>query len=75
VLPVGGIKEKLLAAQRAGITTVLLPARNAKDMQDLPPGARASLQVVWLHSIDEALRSALAGPAVQRLAGDGFVLA
>ena len=75
VLPVGGLKEKLLAAQRAGITTVLLPARNAKDMQDLPPGARASLQVVWLHSIDEALRSALAGPAVQRLAGDGFVLA
>ena len=53
---------------------MLLPARNEKDMQDLPPSARASLQVVWLHSIDEALRSALAGPAIQRLAGDGFVL-
>ena len=40
VLPVGGIKEKVLAAMRAGITTVMLPARNRKDLEDVPESAR-----------------------------------
>ncbi len=48
VLPVGGIKEKVLAALRAGITTVLLPARNKKDLEDIPQDARRQLQFVWL---------------------------
>jgi ATP-dependent Lon protease len=59
VLPVGGIKEKVLAALRAGITTVLLPARNRKDVEDVPPDARAQLSFVFLETIDDALRSLL----------------
>jgi ATP-dependent Lon protease len=55
VLPVGGIKEKALAALRAGITTVLLPARNRKDLEDIPESARAQLEFVWLETVEDAL--------------------
>ncbi|MES2229139.1 MAG: endopeptidase La [Pseudomonadota bacterium] len=61
VLPVGGVKEKVLAAQRAGVSTVLLPARNEKDLRDVPESTRASLKFVWLDDVDDALRAALAG--------------
>jgi ATP-dependent Lon protease len=59
VLPVGGIKEKVLAAQRAGVSTVLLPARNEKDLRDLPESTRASMKFVWLTDVDDAMRAAL----------------
>ena len=59
VLPVGGIKEKVLAALRAGITTVLLPARNRKDLEDIPAEAREKLEFVWLETVDDALAVAL----------------
>jgi ATP-dependent Lon protease len=59
VLPVGGIKEKVLAAHRAGITRVLLPARNRKDFEDIPESARASLEFVWLERVDDAIAAAL----------------
>jgi ATP-dependent Lon protease len=59
VLPVGGIKEKVLAAMRAGITTVMLPARNRKDLQDVPESARERLKFVWLETVDDAVREAL----------------
>ncbi len=59
VLPVGGIKEKVLAAQRAGVRTVLLPARNRKDLVDIPDEARRALQFVWLDTVDQALGAAL----------------
>jgi len=59
VLPVGGIKEKVLAALRAGIHTVLLPARNRKDLEDVPESAREQLEFVWLENVDEALAAAL----------------
>lgn len=59
VLPVGGIKEKVLAALRAGITTVLLPARNKNDLEDIPPEAQAKLEFVWLETVDDAMRAAL----------------
>ncbi|MFO1363195.1 MAG: endopeptidase La [Burkholderiales bacterium] len=59
VLPVGGIKEKVLAAMRAGITTVMLPARNRKDLADVPESARARLTFVWLETVDDAVREAL----------------
>jgi ATP-dependent Lon protease len=62
VLPVGGIKEKVLAAMRAGIGTVMLPARNRKDLQDVPEGARERLQFVWLETVDDAVRTALLAP-------------
>lgn len=56
VLPVGGIKEKVLAALRAGIGTVLLPARNAADLEDIPADARSQLRFVLLETVDDALR-------------------
>ena len=59
VLPVGGIKEKVLAAMRAGITTVLLPKRNQKDLQEVPEEARQRLQFVFLDTVDDAVRAAL----------------
>ena len=61
VLPVGGIKEKVLAAMRAGITTVMLPKRNEKDLQDVPEGARRSLRFVPLETVDDAVKTALVG--------------
>lgn len=56
VLPVGGIKEKVLAALRGGITTVLLPARNAPDLEDIPVDARNQMRFVLLETVDDAVR-------------------
>ncbi len=61
VLPIGGVKEKTLAALRAGITTVMLPARNKKDLEEIPEAARNELEFVWLNDIDDALAAALDG--------------
>ena len=62
VLPVGGIKEKVLAAMRAGITTVMLPARNKRDFPDIPEAARGKLRFVWLDNVDDAMASGLSDP-------------
>jgi len=59
VLPVGGIKEKVIAAHRAGIRTVMLPARNRKDFDDIPESTRKALTFVWLDTVDDALAAAL----------------
>ncbi|HKF70315.1 MAG TPA: S16 family serine protease, partial [Stellaceae bacterium] len=59
VLPVGGIKEKVVAAARAGIRTVMLPARNRKDWDDIPEEARQAMEFVWLETVDQALATAL----------------
>jgi ATP-dependent Lon protease len=59
VLPVGGIKEKVLAAKRAGITTVLLPALNQRDLEDIPSAACAGIQFEFLNTVDDALEHAL----------------
>ena len=59
VLPVGGIREKVVAAARAGITTVMLPARNRRDWDDIPPSARDKLRFVWLERVGDALAAAL----------------
>jgi ATP-dependent Lon protease len=59
VLPIGGVKEKVLAAVRAGIKTVLLPARNRKDLEDVPDGARKQVKFVWLEDVDDAVAAAL----------------
>ena len=59
VLPIGGVKEKVLAALRAGIATVMLPARNRRDLEDVPPDARAKVEFVWIENVDEALATAL----------------
>jgi len=65
VLPVGGIKEKVLAAMRAGITTVMLPKRNEKDLQDVPEEARRKLRFVPLETVDDAVKTALVASAVK----------
>jgi ATP-dependent Lon protease len=59
VLPVGGIKEKVVAAARAGIARVMLPARNRKDFEDIPDEVRSTMQFVWLETVDEAMSAAL----------------
>ena len=59
VLPVGGIKEKVLAAMRAGISRVMLPARNRKDLEEVPAEARAKLEFVFLEDVDDAVRMAI----------------
>jgi ATP-dependent Lon protease len=63
VLPVGGIKEKVVAAARAGLIRVMLPARNRKDFDDIPEQAKKQLEFVWLERIEEAVAAAL-DPAV-----------
>ncbi|MBS0638506.1 MAG: endopeptidase La [Proteobacteria bacterium] len=59
VLPVGGIREKVVAAERAGIRTVLLPARNRRDYDDIPQSTRERLTFVWLETVDDAMATAL----------------
>ena len=59
VLPVGGIKEKVLAAKRAGIHTVLLPALNQKDLEELPPGVREAMHFELLETVDDVLEHGL----------------
>src|SRR6266850_6491755 len=59
VLPIGGVKEKTLAALRAGIKTVMLPKRNEKDLEDVPTEARRKLEFVFLEKVEEAVRTAI----------------
>ncbi|MBL8498771.1 endopeptidase La [Nitrosomonas sp. JL21] len=59
VLPVGGIKEKVLAAQRAGIRTVLLPARNEKDLREVPEATHKAMQFTYLETANDAIQAAL----------------
>ena len=59
VLPVGGIKEKVLAAKRAGITNVLLPALNQRDLEEVPPAVLEGIHFEFLNTVDEALKHAL----------------
>jgi ATP-dependent Lon protease len=59
VLPIGGVKEKVLGAHRAGLRRVLLPRRNEADLDDIPSDLRKEMQLVLIESIDEVLREAL----------------
>ncbi len=59
VLPVGGIKQKVLAAHRAGLSTVVLPARNEKDLDDIPAGVREQMRIVLVDRVEDALATAL----------------
>ena len=65
VLPVGGIKEKILAAQRAGITTVVLPKRNEKDLEDVPQTIKDQLCFFLVDRVDQVLKLALADEAAE----------
>ena len=59
VLPVGGIKEKVVGAHRAGIRRIMLPARNRKDYDDIPEIARKEVEFIWLERVEEAVAAAL----------------
>ena len=59
VLPIGGVKEKTLAALRAGIKTVMLPKRNEKDLEDVPAEAREKLEFVYLEKVEDAVAAAI----------------
>lgn len=59
VLPVGGIKEKVLAAHRAGLRTVLLPRWNLKDLEDVPEEARQALRIIAVDTVDDVIAAAL----------------
>jgi ATP-dependent Lon protease len=59
VLPVGGIKEKVLGARRAGVTRVILPRRNEKDLEDIPDSVRAEMHFIYVDTMDEVLEHAL----------------
>jgi ATP-dependent Lon protease len=64
VLPIGGVKEKVLGARRAGIHRVILPKANAKDLRDLPDDVRRETEVIFVDRIGDALKAALPAPAV-----------
>jgi ATP-dependent Lon protease len=64
VLPVGGVKDKILAAARAGITRVILPAENERDLEDIPSDVRERMEFNLVESMDEVMSVALAGTVV-----------
>ncbi|ABV76239.1 ATP-dependent protease La [Rickettsia rickettsii str. 'Sheila Smith'] len=66
VLPIGGLKEKLLAASRGGIKTVLIPEENVKDLQDIPPNIKESLEIISVSNIDQVLKHALVGTPINK---------
>ena len=71
VLPIGGLKEKILAAHRAGIKTVLIPKDNEKDIKEIPPKILKSIELVAVEHMDEVLRKALVLEAPERFLGSG----
>jgi ATP-dependent Lon protease len=78
VLPIGGLKEKLLAAQRGGLKTVLIPKENEKDLADIPDNVKGALEIVPVAMVDEALSAALVREpvpaALERTGDDGAVV-
>jgi ATP-dependent Lon protease len=62
VLPIGGLKEKLLAALRAGIKTVVIPSENEKDLAEIPDNVKRGLEIVPAATVDEVLKRALVAP-------------
>ena len=67
VLPIGGVKEKVLAAHRAGIKSIILPKDNEKDLADIPKNVLDTLNVYMVQTMDEVLKIALAEPLAGRL--------
>ena len=62
VLPIGGLKEKLLAAHRAGIKEVIIPKENEKDMAEIPDNVKDGLELIFVDNVDEVLKIALTKP-------------
>ena len=68
VLPIGGVKEKVLAARRVGIRRVILPKENEKDLRELPDNVRAEMGFVFVERVEDALSAAIPGLA-ERMRG------
>ena len=64
VLPVGGVKEKLLAALRGGLKTVLIPKENERDLPEIPDNVKKGLEIIPVSTVDEVLAKALVKPLV-----------
>jgi ATP-dependent Lon protease len=75
VLPIGGLKEKLLAALRGGIRTVLIPKDNEKDLAEIPDNVKTGLEIIPVSNVDEVLAKALTGPLTPVVWTDEDVLA
>jgi ATP-dependent Lon protease len=73
VLPIGGVKEKVLAAHRAGIKNLILPKDNEKDLADIPTNVLDTLNVYMVQTMDEVLKVALAEPLAGRLPAEAQV--
>jgi ATP-dependent Lon protease len=71
VLPIGGLKEKSLAAMRAGISTVIIPKLNEKDLVDVPEEAKQKLKFLPVENVDEVLEAALEKPGSAASSGNG----
>ena len=71
VLPIGGLKEKALAARRFGIKTVILPKRNEKDLEDVPKNVRKNMNFVFVENMDDVLRAALKKKPAPKAEEDG----
>jgi ATP-dependent Lon protease len=67
VLPIGGLKEKVLAAHRAGITRVLIPEENLRDVEDIPPRVREEMEIIPVSHVDRVLVEALVGGASNKI--------
>ena len=65
VLPIGGVKEKVLAAHRAGLKTIILPKDNEKDLADIPKNVLDTLDIYLVDNMDEVLKVALAEPLIR----------
>jgi len=73
VLPIGGVKEKVLAAHRAGVKNIILPRDNEKDLADIPKNVLDTLDVHMVSTMDEVLKIALASPLPQHLTAAAVV--
>jgi len=67
VLPIGGVKEKVLAAHRAGVKNIVLPRDNEKDLADIPKNVLDALNIYMVQTMDEVLKIALTEPLTSRL--------
>ena len=70
VLPIGGLKEKVLAAHRAGIKTIILPVDNKKDLAEIPENVRKRLEFVFVEHMDEVLQYAIKDKEQKQAAGE-----
>ena len=66
VMPIGGVKEKVLAAKRAGIKTVILPEKNKNDLQDVPEDLRKEMNFIFVDTIDQVIAAALDGKKAEQ---------